>query len=297
MNLVQRREHWAARLWDWGALTLAMVIVAGAVFFFLMPTHAAVSSVAGAAIILANFIPLPVSIITLIINLFLLLAGFLTFGRAFGIKTVYTGILLSVLLRIFEILLPDYSSITGSDELDVICYVLTVSVGLTILFRHNASSGGMDVAAQILHKYLHIDVGRAMSLAGICIALSSALVYDGKTVILGLLGTYFNGIVLDQFIFGQNVKRKVCIITRQVEALRDFILYELHSGATIYHAVGAYSGESFREMIVVVDRTEYQKLMSFVERVDPDAFLTVYTISDIRFRPKTGQSASVCLGR
>ena len=243
MNSVQRREHWAARLWDWGALTLAMVIVAGAVFFFLMPTHAAVSSVAGAAIILANFIPLPVSIITLIINLFLLLAGFLTFGRAFGIKTVYTGILLSVLLRIFEILLPDYTSITGSDELDVICYVLTVSV------------------------------------------------------VLGLLGTYFNGIVLDHFIFGQNIKRKVCIITRQVDALRDFILYELHSGATIYHAVGAYSGQSFQEMIVVVDRAEYQKLMRFVEQLDPDAFLTVYTISDIRFRPKTGQSAPVCLER
>ena len=151
----------------------------------------------------------------MILNIVLLIIGFLTCGREFGAKTVYTSITLPLFLGLFEILFPDFESMTGSQELDVLCYILVVSIGLSILFNRNASSGGLDIVAKILNKYLRMDLGRAMSLSGMCVALSAALVYDKKTVVLSILGTYFNGIILDHFIFDHNKKRRVCIITER----------------------------------------------------------------------------------
>ena len=267
-------------------LTAAVAIIAAAVFFFLVPSHAAVSSISGLGIVLANFVPLPLSVITMILNVALLLIGFVTCGREFGAKTVYTSIMLPVFLGLFERLFPQYTSLTDSQELDVLCYILVVSVGLSILFNRNASSGGLDIVAKIMNKYLHIDLGRAMSLSGMCVALSAALVYDKKTVVLSVLGTYFNGLVLDHFIFDHNIKRRVCIITKKEEELRQFILNDLHSGATVYESFGAYNMEKRREIITIVDKSEYQKLMNFMNREDPQAFITVYTVSDMRYQPK-----------
>ena len=267
-------------------LTAAVAIIAAAVFFFLVPSHAAVSSISGLGIVLANFVPLPLSVITMILNVALLLIGFVTCGREFGAKTVYTSIMLPAFLGLFERLFPQYTSLTDSQELDVLCYILVVSVGLSILFNRNASSGGLDIVAKIMNKYLHIDLGRAMSLSGMCVALSAALVYDKKTVVLSVLGTYFNGLVLDHFIFDHNIKRRVCIITKKEEELRQFILNDLHSGATVYESFGAYNMEKRREIITIVDKSEYQKLMNFMNREDPQAFITVYTVSDMRYQPK-----------
>ena len=267
-------------------LTVAVAIIA-AVYFFLVPSHASVSSISGLGIVLSNFVPLPLSAITMILNVVLLIIGFFTCGREFGAKTVYTSILLPVFIGLFERLFPDIGSLTDSQELDVLCYILVVSVGLSILFNRNASSGGLDIVAKIMNKYLHIELGRAMSLSGMCVALSAALVYDKKTVVLSVLGTYFNGLVLDHFIFDQNIKRRVCIITKKEEELRHFILTDLHSGATVYESYGAYNMEKRREIITIVDKGEYQKLMNFMNREDPQAFITVYTVSDMRYQPKT----------
>ena len=268
-------------------LTVAVAIIAAAVYFFLVPSHASVSSISGLGIVLSNFVPLPLSAITMILNVVLLIIGFFTCGREFGAKTVYTSILLPVFIGLFERLFPDIGSLTDSQELDVLCYILVVSVGLSILFNRNASSGGLDIVAKIMNKYLHIELGRAMSLSGMCVALSAALVYDKKTVVLSVLGTYFNGLVLDHFIFDQNIKRRVCIITKKEEELRHFILTDLHSGATVYESYGAYNMEKRREIITIVDKGEYQKLMNFMNREDPQAFITVYTVSDMRYQPKT----------
>ena len=268
-------------------LTVAVAIIAAAVYFFLVPSHASVSSISGLGIVLSNFVPLPLSAITMILNVVLLIIGFFTCGREFGAKTVYTSILLPVFIGLFERLFPDIGSLTDSQELDVLCYILVVSVGLSILFNRNASSGGLDIVAKIMNKYLHIELGRAMSLSGMCVALSAALVYDKKTVVLSVLGTYFNGLVLDHFIFDQNIKRRVCIITKKEEELRHFILTDLHSGATVYESYGAYNMEKRREIITIVDKGEYQKLMDFMNREDPRAFITVYTVSDMRYQPKT----------
>lgn len=276
----------AAAVRELAILTGAVAIIAAAVYFFLVPSHASVSSISGLGIVLANFVPLPLSAITMILNVVLLVIGFLTCGREFGAKTVYTSILLPAFIGLFERLFPNLGSLTDSQELDVLCYILVVSVGLSILFNRNASSGGLDIVAKIMNKYLHMDLGKAMSLSGMCVALSAALVYDKKTVVLSVLGTYFNGIVLDHFIFDNNIKRRVCIITGKEEELRRFIIEELHSGATVYESYGAYNMQKRREIITIVDKAEYQKLMSYMNREDPQAFITVYTVSDMRYRPK-----------
>ena len=267
-------------------LTAAVAIIAAAVYFFLVPSHTSVSSISGLGIVLSNFIPLHLSVITMILNIVLLIIGFFTCGREFGVKTVYTSIMLPAFLGLFEILFQNFESFTNSQELDVICYILVVSVGLSILFNRNASSGGLDIVAKIMNKYLHMELGKAMSLSGMCVALSAALVYDKKTVVLSILGTYFNGIVLDHFIFDHNIKRRVCIITPKEKELREYIIHELHSGATIYEAYGAYNMEKHNEIITIVDKNEYQKLMNFINKLDPKAFITVYNVSDMRYQPK-----------
>ena len=267
-------------------LTVAVAIIAAAVYFFLVPSHTSVSSISGLGIVLSNFVPVQLSAITMILNVVLLIIGFFTCGREFGVKTVYTSVMLPLFLGLFEIIFPNFGSMTDSQELDVLCYILVVSVGLSILFNRNASSGGLDIVAKIMNKYLHMELGKAMSLSGMCVALSAALVYDKKTVVLSILGTYFNGIVLDHFIFDNNIKRRVCIITKKEEELRQFIIHDLHSGATIYEAIGAYNMEKRREIITIVDKGEYQKLMKFINQEDPKAFITVYNVSNMRYQPK-----------
>ena len=270
-------------------ITFATLIVSAAVFFFLIPSQESVGSISGLAMILGNIIPLHISIITFILNGLLLIIGFLLIGKEFGAKTVYTSLLLPLFLRIFEIWFPDFSSINGDPFLDMVCYIFVVSIGLAILFRENASSGGLDIVAKLLNKYFRMDMGKAMALPGMCVALSSILFYDKKLVVLSLLGTYLNGLVLDHFIFGLNLKKRVCIISEKEAEIRSFILNRLHSGATIYEGRGAYDGQPKTEIITIVDKNEYALLMSYLLKTDPSAFVTVYTVSEVIYRPKPRQ--------
>lgn len=264
----------------------ALAIIACAVFFFLVPSHASVSSIAGLAIILANFVPLSVATIVMILNIALLVLAFFLCGKEFFLKTTYASIVLPVFLYILERIFPNFTSFTNDPTLDVSCYIFLVSVGLAILFNRNASSGGLDILGKILNKYFHLDIGKSMSLVGMCIALSSAFVYDSKTVVLSVLGTYLNGMVLDHFIFGQSLKRRVCIVSEKEEEVRRFIVEKLHSGATIYEAIGAYKMEVRREIITIVTKSEYQKLINFMKKTDPKAFITIYKVNDIHYIPK-----------
>ena len=284
--MTNKKLNYPAIAKEMAILTGAVAIIAAAVYFFLVPSHTSVSSISGLGIVLSNFVPLPLSAITMVLNIVLLIIGFFTCGREFGAKTVDTSVMLPVFLGLFAQLFPDFGSMTDSQELDVLCYILVVSVGLSILFNRNASSGGLDIVAKIMNKYLHMELGKAMSLSGMCVALSAALVYDKKTVVLSILGTYFNGIVLDHFIFDNSIKRRVCIITEKEEALRQFIINDLHSGATMYEAIGAYNFEKHNEIITIVDKNEYQKLMNFINREDPKAFVTIYNVSSMHYQPK-----------
>ena len=175
-------------------------IVAVAVYFFMLPSHVSVGSVSALAMVISNFISLPISVISLILNILLLGVGFFLVGAEFGFKTVFTTILLPLMIGILEIVFPDFQSITAEPMLDVICYILIVSVGLSLLFSCNASSGGLDIVAKLMNKFIGMELGKAMSLSGMLVALSSALCYDKKTVVLSVLGTYFGGLLLDHFI-------------------------------------------------------------------------------------------------
>ena len=271
---------------EFAIITVGTIIVAIAVFFFMLPSHVSVGSGAALAMVLSNFIPLSVSTITLIMNVGLLIIGFLLIGPEFGAKTVYCSILMPLVMGVFEKIFPNFQSITQDPLLDVICYILVVGIGLAILFSRNASSGGLDIVAKIMNKYLKMDLGQAMSTSGIIVALSSALCYDSKTVVLSLLGTYFGGMVVDHFIFGINIKRRVCVISNNLEPIIDFVLHELHSGATLNEIIGAYDRTPRMEMVTIVDKNEYKKLMDYVRKIDPKAFVTVYSVSDMRYQPK-----------
>ena len=271
---------------EFAIITVGTAIVAAAVFFFMLPSHVSVGSGAALAMVLSNFIPLSVSAITLIMNVFLLIIGFLLVGAEFGIKTVYCSVLMPILMGVLEWIFPNFQSITQDALLDVVCYILIVGVGLSILFSHNASSGGLDIVAKIMNKYLRMDLGKAMSYAGMAVALTSALCYDSKTVVLSLLGTYFGGQVVDNFIFGINIKRRVCVISEHLDDIVDFVLHNLHSGATLNEIIGAYDKTPKREMITIVDRNEYKLLMDYIRKVDPKDFATVYSVSDMRYQPK-----------
>ncbi len=267
-------------------ITGGTAIVAAAVFFFMLPSHVSVGSGAALAMVLSSFIPLSVSAITLMMNIGLLLLGFLLVGPEFGIKTVYCSILMPLVMGLFEMLFPHFTSITQDPLLDVICYILVVGAGLAILFSRNASSGGLDIVAKIINKFFRVDMGRAMTISGMAVALSSALCYEPKLVVLSVLGTYFGGQVVDQFIFGINIKRRVCVISDHLEEIIAFVIHDLHSGATLYEGIGAYDRTPRREMITIVDKQEYRQLMDYVRRTDPRAFVTVYSVSDMRYQPK-----------
>ena len=272
---------------EFAIITVGTAIVAAAVFFFMLPSHVSVGSGAALAMVLSNFIPLSVSTITLIMNVGLLIIGFILIGPEFGAKTIYCSILMPVIMGVFEWIFPNFQSITQDPLLDVICYILVVGVGLSILFSRNASSGGLDIVVKILNKYLRMDMGKAMSYSGMAVALSSAFCYDSKTVVLSLLGTYFGGILVDNFIFGINIKRRVCVISKELDDIVDFVLHTLHSGATLNEIVGAYDKTPKTEMITIVDKHEYRRLMDYIRQVDPKAFVTVYSVSDMRYQPKT----------
>lgn len=267
-------------------ITVGTAIIAAAVYFFMLPSHVSVGSGAALAMVISNFIPLPVSLITMILNVFLLIIGFLLIGPEFGVKTVYCSLLMPSIMGIYEVFFPDFQSITQDPLLDTICYILVVGIGLALLFPRNASSGGLDIVAKLMNKFLGMELGKAMSLSGLLVALSSALCYDKKTVVLSVLGTYFGGMIVDHFIFDMNIKRRVCIISPKLDEITQFILHELHSGATLNPIIGAYNNQPLREIITIVDNQEYRRLMDYMKKTDPKAFVTVYSVSHINYQPK-----------
>jgi uncharacterized membrane-anchored protein YitT (DUF2179 family) len=271
---------------EYAIITFGTVLAAIAIYFFMLPSNLTVGSGTALAMVLSNFIPLPISVISLAINVILLILGFLLIGPEFGAKTVYTAIMLPVVLGVFEFIFPNFKSLTEDPLLDMICYILIVGIAMAILFSYNASSGGLDIVAKIMSKYLRMGLGTAVSVSGIIVSLTSILCYDTKTVVLSVLGTYFSGMIVDKFIFGLNIKRRVCVISPEIDRIVDFLLHELHSGATLYEGIGAYDGTVRREVVTIVDKNEYRLLMDYVKKVDPKAFVTVYSVNEMRYQPK-----------
>lgn len=269
-------------------ITLATALLAGSFHIFMIPSNVSIGSVSGLSMVLSQMTggQIPISVIALAINAVLLIAGFLCLGTGFGIKTVYTSLLLPIFLGVYEIILPNPQPIIGDPFQDVLCHLFLVSFSQATLFNVNASSGGLDIIGKLLNKYLRVDLGKAVASTGLLVALMSYFVADLKIVVLSVLGTYLNGIILDYFIFGNNIKRRVCILSSKLDEIRSFVLTDLRSGATIYDAIGAYNNTPLREIVVIVNKQEYAALMRFVSKTDPAAFVTVYNVNEVSYIPK-----------
>ena len=274
---------------EFAIITFGAILAATAIYFFMLPLNIAIGSGSAIAMMLSTFIPLPISMLSLGLNVILLIVGFILIGREFGIKTVYAAILVPLMIGLYEILFPNFESLTNDPLIDVICYTIVVGMGMALLFSCNASSGGLDIVAKILNKYTHMDIGTAVSVSGVVVAASSFFFYDTKIAVVSILGTYFGGMVVDKFIFGLNIKRRVCVISERLDEIVQFVLHDLHSGATINEIIGAYDMTRRREVIVIVNKQEYKRLMDYVKKLDPKAFVTVYAVNEIRYQPKVKQ--------
>lgn len=274
-------DYMKAMIKEYGIVTIGTLIVAAGVFFFMLPSNVVAGSLTGLVMVLTNFVPIKISVLTFILNAFLLIIGFIFIGKEFGGKTVYASVLLPIFLAIFEFAFPNNQSLTNDVLLDTICYLLVVSVGIALLFRVNASSGGLDIVAKILNKYAHIELGKAMSIAGMLTAFSSVLVYDKKTLVMSILATYANGLILDNFIDGYNRRKRVCILSSNYEQIQEFITNELKRGVTLYQAIGGYKKEEKTEIVTILTRSEYGALLNYLHSVDKSAFVTVSTVNEV----------------
>ena len=230
---------------EYATITVGMFIVSASVYYLMMPNSFVVGSISGLVMVLANFIPLKVSTMTMILNVVLLIIGIVFVGKEFGGKTVITSLMLPVYLRIFETVTPDVPPLTDDMFINMLCHILVISIGQAILFNVNASSGGLDVVAKVLNKYLHFEIGKSLTIAGFVTAATSILVYDRKTLVVSLLGTYLYGIVLDNFIDGFSIRQEQT------------------------------------EVVTILEKSEYAKLLAFIHETDQSAFVTVSTVSEV----------------
>lgn len=262
-------------------ITFGMFLVAAAVYFFMVPSHIVIGSISGLAMVLSQLTGISLSVLTLVLNVILLVIGFIFIGKEFGAKTVYTSLLLPVFLWLFEQIFPVSQSVTGNQVYDLVTYILIVALGQAVLFHVNASSGGLDVIAKMLNKYLHMEIGKAVTLAGFVTAASSVLVYDVPTLIVSLLGTYANGIAVDYFIDGFNKRKRVCIISDDYEDIQNYIIHGLKRGATLYVAQGAYEETHRTELVTILEQQEYRMLLNYLNQTKRKVFVTVSTVNEV----------------
>lgn len=262
-------------------LIVGMFIISAAVYYLMMPSKVVVGSISGLVMVLSNFLPFKISTMTLVLNMVLLLLGFIFIGRDFGVKTVITSILLPVFLGIFEVVTPKVPALTDDPLINMVCYVLVVSFGQAMLFNANASSGGLDIVAKFMNKYFHMEIGKALTIIGFLTAASAVFVYDRKTLAVSLLGTYLCGMVLDNFIDGFKIRKRVCILSSHYQQIQEFIVHNLHRGATLYPAYGGYDNKEKTEVVTILTRNEYAQLLNYIHESATDAFVTVSTVGEV----------------
>ena len=256
-------------------------IIAFGVYLFMNPFHIMSGSVTGLAIVLINFIPVPLSVMTFILNVICIILAFVFIDRKFGVKIIFISLLLPAIIFVFETFFPNPQSLTGNLALDAIAMITVICCGQEILFNPNAASGGLDIIAKMMNKYLHMELGKAIVIAGAVTVASSYFAYDIQTVVIGFMTTYFSGILLDYFIDGFTGKIRVCIISKHNDEIKRYVIEELQRGITVYTAVGGYSGEPRNELCAVLTKKEYGQLMDYVEGVDPNPFVTISNIKRV----------------
>ena len=274
-------------------MTLGMAIAAAAVYYFMMPSKLVLGSISGLSIVITNVlnmvgIPVKMSWIVTTINAILLVLAWLLIGKEFGAKTVYTAMILGPLLEFWEKVCPyerlveaGQTSVMGDPLLDLICFVLVVSISQTILFNINASTGGLDILAKIVNKYLHFDIGVSVTVAGALICCSAFAINPFRMVVLGLIGTWMNGLALDYFMASVNKRKRICIVSDRNEEIRTYIVNTLERGCTLYDVHGGFSGAPHVEIQALLTQDEFSRVMNFVKKNDIQAFITAGNVSEI----------------
>lgn len=275
-------------------MTLGMTVAAVAVNYFLVPSKIIVGSVSGLSIVLSNVlggagITIKVSTMIVIVNAILLVLAYFLIGKEFGLKTVYTALILGPLMDLCEkvypvtnfLTEPGQTSVMNDPWFDLLCFVLILSISQSILFNINASTGGLDILGKIVNKYFHFDIGKSVSIAGICICCSAFAINPFRMVIIGIIGTFINGLCIDYFTASLNKRKRVCVITKDHEVVREFIINKLHRGCSLYEVIGGYSQEKNLEVQALLTQTEFSDLMAFMKDNEIKGFTTAGNVSEI----------------
>lgn len=276
-------------------MTLAMFVAAAAVYYFLVPSKLVIGSISGLSIVLSTIcenlgIPIKVSTMVMIINALLLVMAYLLIGSEFGLKTCYTAMILGPLMDVWEMILPYESlidpslpvpSVMGDHWFDLVCFVLLLSASQALTFSINASTGGLDILAKIVNKYLHFDIGLSVTIAGVVIVLTAFLVNPFRIVIIGLIGTWINGLVVDYFTASINKRKRVCIISKDYERIRQYIIVNIHRGCSLYEVIGGYTQEKNMEIQTLLTQDEFASLMAFIKDNKIEHFITAGNVSEV----------------
>ena len=266
-------------------MTLGMAVGAAGVYYFLMPSKLIIGSISGLSIVLSE--------------VFTNIGWTVKVGPEFGAKTVYTALILGPLVDLWAKILPvekvitEGTSVMNDPWLDLICFVLMLSIAQAILFRINASTGGLDIIAKILNKYLHFDIGLSVTVAGAMICCSAIAINPFRMVVIGLIGTWINGVVVDYFTDSLNKRKRVCVISPQHEQIREYIIKNLNRGCSVYHLEGGYTGEPKVEVVALLTQAEYANLLNFMKEQHFEVFITAGNVSEIygRWHTRKGDAS------
>lgn len=263
-------------------INLGLVLTAAGIHFFKVPNNFATGGVSGLAIVIRHFSPgISVGPLMLAINIVLLAAGFALIGATFGSKTVYSSFALSGMVWVLDKVFPLSKPLTGDMMLELAFAIILPAVGSAIVFNQNASTGGTDIVAKVLNKLTSIDIGKALLLADFAITVAAGLVFGIRIGMYSLLGLIMKGFLIDIVIEGINVRKQVVVVSGNPEAVREYIIKNLHRGATIHTAVGAFTNEEKHIITTIVNRRQAIALRQYIREVDKQAFITITNTSEI----------------
>lgn len=268
-------------VYEYFILTIATLIQVAGIYVFKFPNNYSFGGVTGMSIVLAKGLPLTPGTITFVINMVLLILGFLFLGKSFGIKTVYVSVLMSVALWAAEIIFPMKAPLTTQPVLELIYAIVLPAFGSAILFNVGASSGGTDIIAMILKKYTHLNIASALFCVDLFIVIASCFVFDAQTGLFSMCGLLAKSLVVDNVIESINLCKYFTIVCDDPEPICDFIMKDLNRSATIYHAEGAYQHNQKTVILTVLKRRQAVELRNFIKRNQPTAFIAITNSSEI----------------
>lgn len=273
-------------------MTLGMFVAAIAVDYFLVPAKLVIGSTSGIAVVVAELfaqigLPVRLSICLTVINSALLLVSFIFLGKDFGAKTVYASLIIGPMVDLCEWIYPyanlftetGQTSVMNDPWLDSLCFVLILGVSQSILFTINGSTGGLDIVAKMANKFLHLDMGTAVTIVGFAASLTSVAINPAKIVIIGLIATWINGLVVDYCMSGLTRKMRVCIVTDDAEPILNYILHDMDRGCSIYTTTGGYTGETHTELQTYLHKNDLTHLMTFIRKNDFRVFVTASSVN------------------